>query len=298
MKVLTKVLGSVAAAVCSAALLAVTAPGVSFAQYPTVNNTFGYTQNSANTQNSVSQTRLMHSTAAAGSPVNAQTSISWAGFEAEGHTFNQVQGEITVPTVNCVDPNSNLLIWVGFDGWYPSPNTVEQVGIGADCPSAFSKPIYYAWWEMYPTNGIQHISKSVVDVKPGDVLRGTVTWHPSLQNYTMRIKNLRTNQTRAVNAKCGAHHICSRGSAEWIAEREIAVIGKPGHAPLASWSSEPMMFANARASYDSTYNLRPVSAFTRARISMYDNGRYMAKPSILSQSGTAFTVKYIPKPNK
>ena len=51
---------------------------------------------------------------------------------------------------------------MGLDG--DGTNTVEQIGTDADCSSG--KPVYYAWYEMYPKFPV-NLS---LTINPGDTI--------------------------------------------------------------------------------------------------------------------------------
>lgn len=278
MKSRTKLFCRVAAVTCSALILASAVAGVSFSG------------NNITLDKSVS--------AAAGYPVDAQSTESWSGYVAENHKFNTVQAEITVPTVTCTTQNSNLLVWVGFDGFNEkiAQPTTEQVGVGADCGKVGSKPNYYTWWEMYPTNNMVKIDKSVVDIKAGDKIWTTVTYNGSPNYYyTLRVRNVRTNQAKNINIGCGKYQnkqlVCRRGTAEFIAERKLV---SSGYTALAKWSSDPYMFTNAKAAFGTSRTLKPLDYFTPTPLNMlsYKTGNTLAKVTSIASNGTTFTSTY------
>ena len=57
-----------------------------------------------------------------------RTNPSWAGYAARGRMFSSAVARIRVPTVSCVEPDTNASFWVGLDGL--ANESVEQIGVG------------------------------------------------------------------------------------------------------------------------------------------------------------------------
>jgi hypothetical protein len=216
-------------------------------------------------------------------PNTSQTGITpaqyynWSGYAATGKVFTKVQGSWTVPKVTCTVASAQTVFWVGFDGFQNS--TVEQAGVGAVCGGTSGKTVqYYAWWEMYPTNVIQHMPLSV---SPGNSVTATVTY--SSGNYAMRVVNHSKMTSYTRNATCASNLTCSRSSAEWIIERP-SVSGS--YTALANWGNMQLYNDTAAAST----NLLPISSYTYRPINMINsNNKSLATVSQLSATGKLFT---------
>jgi Peptidase A4 family len=142
-----------------------------------------------------------------------QYSSNWSGYLAlpkSGHatSFRYVQGDYTVPSVNCsVTASAFAYFWVGLDG--DSDSTVEQDGVGGYCISG--SPTYFAWSEMYPA-GVQ--IQFYLD--PGDAVTSSVYYNSSAHLYTLDLTDLTSGQTFSVNQACAS--TCRNSSAEVITE--------------------------------------------------------------------------------
>ena len=99
-------------------------------------------------------------------------------------SVTDVKGSWIVPTVTCAAkaPDSYSSFWVGIDGY--GSNTVEQIGIDADCVSG--KAAYSAWFEFYP-----HWPSTIntVDVVPGDTISAEVSYSTKGQ-FTVTLTNV------------------------------------------------------------------------------------------------------------
>ncbi len=93
------------------------------------------------------------------------TSTNWSGYAVydiasssgrkrttSAATFSDVWGSWVVPEVIASESGSTYsAAWVGLDGY--SSNTVEQIGTEQDWSNG--SPQYYAWFEMYPKEGLR-----------------------------------------------------------------------------------------------------------------------------------------------
>jgi hypothetical protein len=151
------------------------------------------------------------------------TSTNWSGYAVTGAngSVTDVKGSWIVPTASCTAgaPDSYSSLWVGIDGF--NSNTVEQIGIDADCVSG--KPTYYAWFEFYPhwPYNINNFS-----VTPGDVITAEVSYGGK-SGFTVTLKNLNTSKSFSTSTKMPQANL---SSAEWIVE--------------APWSSGVLPLAN------------------------------------------------------
>lgn len=217
---------------------------------------------------------------------------NWSGYAVTGSGFNEVQSTYVQPTVNCAVPNSWVVFWVGFDGY--NNDTVEQTGTAAKCGSTpNSAPVYFAWWEMYPTNYIQTMP---ITVSPGQIIQATVTYTASNKIYGLKVANLSNGQQNIQNKTCAAGLVCARNSAEWIVERP-AVNGV--YTSLANWGK--MSLNSAQASNTQTYNrrtrqysnvMKPISSYSNNPINMVStspSAYLLAIVSNLNTAGNSFT---------
>jgi hypothetical protein len=136
------------------------------------------------------------------------TSTNWSGYAVGGSNATQVAGVWTQPSVadNCASAaNSWSSPWVGIDG--DTSNTVEQIGTDSDCQSG--RPVYYAWYEMYPKS---LVVISSITVTPGHSYQGSVTYSSGI--FTLTLQDLKTGAVFSTNQSRKA----SRSSVEWIME--------------------------------------------------------------------------------
>jgi hypothetical protein len=153
--------------------------------------------------------------------VDHGTSSNWSGYALTGARYAAASASWTQPAVNCaVTPTGYSAFWVGLDG--DTTNTVEQTGTEADCLS--SKPVYYAWYEMYPKNSFNYSNL----VLPGDSMSASVTYAGgSMFVLTIRDATQKWSQTTTQRLKSAKLE-----SAEAIAE---APSGHGGVLPLADF---------------------------------------------------------------
>ncbi len=94
-----------------------------------------------------------------------------------------VQPAITCPGVK----NEWTSNWVGLDGFNNA--TVEQDGTFAHCGGPQStKPVYKAWYEMYPANSV-----NVFTVHPGDVIDTAVSYAHG--QFSLTVSDLTTGKS-------------------------------------------------------------------------------------------------------
>jgi hypothetical protein len=198
------------------------------------------------------------------------TSTNWSGYAVDGTSATKVSATWTAPAVTCAPgENSWSSPWVGIDG--DVSNTVEQTGTDSDCQSG--KPVYYAWWEMYPKSTVQ-ISMAV---HPGDSFTGVVTYLGS-SSFSMKLTN---NTTGASFTTTQSSHKAQRSSVEWIMEG-------PSNGLLSNFGS--MSFTAASATISGQTG--GLSSFPSASSITMDNnsGTVRAQPSAVSSD--AFSVAW------
>ena len=155
-----------------------------------------------------------------GSPIAFSTTqaiaTNWAGYVGGGAvgSVTLVSGTWTEPAVTCGSAVAGVVFWVGIDGVYSPSTTVEQTGTFAYCAGGGAAPAYYAWWEMYPANDIQLISKITVSV--GDEFKASVSWASATDKFTLKIEDVTTGVKFATTTTQAS---TEENSAECIAER-------------------------------------------------------------------------------
>jgi hypothetical protein len=175
------------------------------------------------------------------------TSTNWSGYAVTGPngSVTDVKGSWIVPAVKCTAgaPDSYSSYWVGIDGY--GSNTVEQIGIDADCVSG--KPAYSAWYEYYPhwpyiINNFPVASGNIISAEVSYGAKGQFT--VSLTNQSVLDKQRHpitfSNTTKMPQAQSA--------SAEWIVE--------------APWSSSVLPLANfTSASFGHFYTGQPNTCY-------------------------------------
>jgi hypothetical protein len=90
--------------------------------------------------------------------------------------------------------------------------------------------VYFAWWEMVPTNTIQ----GTIGISPGDTIDASVKYSRGNYHLTVKDKTAKTHFTTV--QKCASNLTCTRDTAEWIFERP-SFNGGTVYAPLADWGT-------------------------------------------------------------
>lgn len=145
----------------------------------------------------------------------AEQSFNWSGYAVSAtKKFTYVQSRFTEPTLTCPGdhPNEWSSNWVGFDGFFRTSPTVEQDGTAAHCGGANNtRPVYKAWYEMYPKGSV-----NVFSVFPGDTINTSVSY--SNGKFSLTVADLTPGHKHSAThtAKCS---VCKRNSAEWVIER-------------------------------------------------------------------------------
>ena len=123
--------------------------------------------------------------------IGHSNSLNWSGYASYNSTFADVKGSWTQPTAKCSSKTTYSSFWVGLDGY--NSNSVEQLGTDADC--SHGKPVYYAWWEIYPNPSDQI---SGFTVTPGTTYSAEVEYNGS-GSFTLTLSggghSFTTNQT-------------------------------------------------------------------------------------------------------
>ena len=211
-----------------------------------------------------------HSVVRHGAPnhrITRSTSTNWAGYSATGGRFTKVSATWKQPTASCTAATAYSSFWVGLDG--DGTNTVEQIGTDADCSGG--KPVYYAWYEMYPKFPV-NLS---LTIRPGDTLSASVTTNGT-GSFTLSISDTTSGRSFTTVQKLRRAKL---GSAEVIAEAPSS----GSVLPLANFGS--VAFSAA------TVNGQPIGNFHPDRIDMVSGTTTKATTSALS-NGTAFAVTW------
>jgi hypothetical protein len=202
-------------------------------------------------------------------------STNWSGYADTGSGFKTVTAKWDEPSAACGSATSLAAFWVGIDGY--SSDSVEQDGTLIECSGG--TPVYFSWWEMYPTNDVQVVGESV---HPGDAISASVT--RSGDSYKLAV----TDSTHPANSFSTTQTCsdCANSSAEWIAE-----------APSSSSGIEPLSHFSLLTMFDSsvatTSKSGVISSFSDDEITMVDNaGNVKAQPGALSTNGKLFRVTW------
>lgn len=206
----------------------------------------------------------------------AASSSNWSGYAAYNATFTDVRGSWIQPAAICNTAGAKYAsFWVGLDGYKSS--SVEQLGTDSDCANK-NRPVYYAWWEMYP-NPSNQISGFAV--RPGDSITAEVSRVATV--YTLSLKNNTTGQTFSTTRASTA----SNNSAEWVAEAPSqCIIVFCRVLPLANYGT--MTFTGASATSGTA---RSISGYTNDSITMTDATGTTTRATVspLSADGSSFS---------
>ncbi len=150
-------------------------------------------------------------------------SLNWSGYAVNRSKtiFTSVRATYFVPYLNCRQSpgTTRSSFWVGLDGYVGHPDSVEQIGIGADCSSA-SKASYFAWFEMFPYAQ----TTIALKVHGGDSVTAAVTWVAAKKDFRLQLHDNTRGGSFSRLRKCPAVQVngkavrCPRTSAEIIAE--------------------------------------------------------------------------------
>jgi len=228
------------------------------------------------------------------------SSTNWCGYAvtASQGSVTKVQGSWVVPSV-IGSSTAYSSFWVGIDGF--NSGTVEQIGTDSDISGG--KPVYYAWFEFYPS---PMSTITTLAIKPGDTISASVTYSGSSGSsgrgsfgrassiFTVTISDGRTGKSFTTT---GTVSNAAMSSAEWIAE---APSSYRGVLPLASFGTVNFGMdttAVAGTCYATISGVNgKISSFGSAvqTITMVTNRGTATKasPSSLSTDGTSFSVTW------
>jgi hypothetical protein len=233
-------------------------------------------------------------------------SSNWSGYsiDAAAGAVTDVKGSWAVPSVTVTSGgNKYAATWVGIDG--DNSKTVEQIGTDSDQKNG--QPVYYAWYEMYPSNyfyinwatgtGIPASSNvpAAALVGAGDTITADVQFLSSSGNIstfqlTMTDTPAGGGLTRTFSTIQTIKN-AARSSAEWIVEQT---------GTLSDFS--PTTFTNAQATIQTTSGtvtgtigtfLQGDSSTVVYKLNIANHqGTYLDSTSELNSTGDGFTVYY------
>jgi Peptidase A4 family len=155
--------------------------------------------------------------------ISSVGSLNWSGYAVNRTktTFDDVKATFFAPYLNCKESPgaTSSSFWAGLDGYVGKPDSVEQIGIGADC-SAAGKASFFGWFEMFPYGQ----TKLPLKVHAGDSVTASVSYTASTRDFTLVLTNNTRGGSDTKVRKCpgieinGKAVICPRNSAEVIAE--------------------------------------------------------------------------------
>jgi hypothetical protein len=201
-------------------------------------------------------------------------STNWSGYAVYNATFTDVEGSWTQPAVTCPSTGRRYAaFWVGLDGY--TSNSVEQIGTDSDCAGQ-NRPVYYAWYEMYPAASVT--LSSSYPVRAGDSMSARVS--VSGTTFTLVLKNTTRGWTFTTTQTSTS---AQDASAEWVAEAPSSCFVTCSVLPLANFGT--MHFTGAFVNHRSG----TIGSYTHDKVIMVtNNGTTKALPSALSGYGTSF----------
>jgi len=201
-------------------------------------------------------------------------STNWSGYADYNATFTDVEGSWTQPAVTCPSTGRRYAaFWVGLDGY--TSNSVEQIGTDSDCAGK-NRPVYYAWYEMYPAASVT--LSSSYPVRAGDSLSAQVS--VSGTTFTLVLKNTTRGWTFTTTQTSTS---AQDASAEWVAEAPSSCVITCSVLPLANFGT--MHFTGAFVNHRSG----TIASYTHDNVIMVTNsGTTKALPSALTGYGTSF----------
>ncbi len=201
-------------------------------------------------------------------------STNWSGYADYNATFTDVEGSWTQPAVTCPSTGRRYAaFWVGLDGY--TSNSVEQIGTDSDCAGQ-NRPVYYAWYEMYPAASVT--LSSSYPVRAGDSMSARVS--VSGTTFTLVLKNTTRGWTFTTTQTSTS---ARDASAEWVAEAPSSCFTTCSVLPLANFGT--MHFTGAFVNH----RRGTIGSYTHDKVIMAtNNGTTKALPSALTGYGTSF----------
>lgn len=208
--------------------------------------------------------------------IGHSNSLNWSGYASSNSTFGDVKGSWTQPAATCNGKSTYSSFWVGLDGYNSS--TVEQLGTEADC--AHGRPVYYAWWEMFPN--VSHMI-GVFTVTPGVTYTAEVRSDGG-DDFTLTLSG-GGNNPFSLTTQLGLDP--SLSSAEWVAEAPSMCAKSCHELPLTNFGTVHFSgaSANGAAIDNAAWSFDPLTMVT-------GGGTVKAAPSGLDSTGSAFSVAW------
>lgn len=152
--------------------------------------------------------------------LGASASTNWAGYAVTGTGFTNVKGSWTVPAASG-RKNSYSATWTGIDG--DNSNSVEQLGTESDV-NGRGRPVYYAWFEMYPQPGQYITLPNDGKLVPGDPITAEVDYTGG-SSFQLSMTNGSPTHGWSFNVTQSLANT-ARTSAEWITEAPSTAGGR------------------------------------------------------------------------
>ena len=205
------------------------------------------------------------------------TSTNWSGYAINGSGATRVAGTWRQPKASCSPgENSWSSPWVGIDG--NTSGTVEQIGTDTDCSTG--RPLYYAWYEMYP----KPLVPINIPVRPGDTFTGEVTY--AAGTFRLKLTNVSTGNSFTTTQTSKK---ARRTSVEWVMEG-------PSNGFLTNFDTVPFSAASQSISGKtgnlSTFNDGQSTNVQPITMVGSRGTPTRAQPTGIS-GGTAFSVKWL-----
>jgi hypothetical protein len=239
--------------------------------------------------------------------IHSQSSPNWAGWvalaaprsNAIARHFITIRGSWIQPSATCTPHHTTFAaFWVGLGGYAQSSQALEQIGTEADC-SKYGNIFYYAWYELLPG---PPITIKGVKVIPGDAISAYV--HVSSDNVTVGLTDLTSGAKPFVKPTVMRRPPPDTSAAEWIAEAPSNCNGNNHCKPLLLTDFGQIGFTSASASSigsagrhsgpidDPAWDHGSIVLSSSGTLHYTPNEKSYALPSLLTESGTAFTVAY------
>jgi Peptidase A4 family len=224
--------------------------------------------------------------AAPGNSSIPTVSLNWSGYAAtSGKKFTYVHSTFVQPAVTCSGiKNQWTSNWVGLDGF--NNGTVEQTGTFAHCAGPQStKPVYKAWYEMFPAGSV-----NVFTVHAGDVMDTAVKYAGG--TFTLTVSDLTTGKTASHSATCAT---CQRSSAEWIIERPALcnnALTKCFIARLANFGTATMGGTQAQVAGGPVKGIGGFTNFPIDMVNPLKSGGFISLDTVSALSGKTFSATW------
>ncbi len=239
--------------------------------------------------------------------IRNQSSPNWAGWVALAAPrskrlakhFVNISGSWVQPSATCTPHRTTFAaFWVGLGGYSQHSQALEQIGTEADC-SKHGVLFYYAWYELLPG---PPITIRGIRVRPGDSITASV--HVSSDKVRVALTDATGGAKPFVKRSLMRSPPPDTSAAEWIAEAPSNCDGNNRCKPLRLTDFGQIGFTSASVTSigaagrhtgpidDPTWNYGAIVLSSNGSLTYTPNEQSYALPSLLSTSGTAFTVDY------